>query len=153
MRRALPGPAARKGLTPETLNFLSRPEVRGDVDCHGNSFVAPAPTEAEAENDGGDGQWATAGIFPPHATHMERAGASFVADQRRGAAVGFAEAASNLTAVLNTGALAMHAGCCGCDPGRSAYPVVRHASRQSDAPPQARRLSSADQRRPTTSLA
>ena len=54
-RRAQPGPAVRKDLTPEALDFLSRPEVRGDVDCHGNSFVAPAPTEAEAAADDGDG--------------------------------------------------------------------------------------------------
>ena len=54
-RRAQPGPAVCKDLTPEALDFLSRPEVRGDVDCHGNSFVAPAPTEAEAAADDGDG--------------------------------------------------------------------------------------------------
>ena len=88
--RAPPGPAARRVLVPETLNFLNRPEVRGDVDCHGKSFVSPAPTEAEAADDEGDGQWATAGIFPPQASHAERAEASFVADQRRGAAADFA---------------------------------------------------------------
>ena len=63
-RHLPPGPAARLGLVPEALSFLSRPEVRGDVDCHGNSFVAPAPTEEEAEKDDGDGEWAAAGIFP-----------------------------------------------------------------------------------------
>jgi len=91
---------------PEALDFLRRPEVRGDVDCHGNSFVAPAPTEAEAEKDDGDGEWAAAGIFPyQHASHLEREGA-FVADQRREVAAGFAAATSSLTAVLNTGVLA-----------------------------------------------
>ena len=109
-RRVPPGPAARLGLVPEAFSFLSRPEVRGDVDCHGNSFVAPAPTEAEAEKDDGDGECAAADIFPPHATHMERERASFVADQRRGVTAGFAAATSHLTAVLNTGALAMPAG-------------------------------------------
>ena len=106
-RRAQPGPAARKGPTPETLGFLSWPEVRGDVGCHGNSFVTPAPTEVEAAEDGGGDQWAAAGIFPPQAPHAERADARFLADQRRGATADFAQTSSQLMAVLNTGALAM----------------------------------------------
>ena len=104
VRRAPPGPAARKDLAPEALDFLSRPEVRGDIDCHGSAFVAPAPTEAEAASGGGDGRWAAAGIFPPAPAAGSEA--SFISAQRRGAADDLAHSSSRLAAVLNTGALA-----------------------------------------------